>query len=76
MDMDTVDKQHWENQQNQPGATLKSTWCHTAISFHGESWQIFLGNKKLGMDLKKQSLDHTSSMAANTYWTNKSRFQK
>jgi len=67
VDIDKAAKEHWHQQQNQQQ--------RTSIHFAGESWHIFMENKKMSTNLKYQLLEHTAGQVAQTYWAGKKCFR-
>jgi len=67
VDMDREAKTHWiENHTNRHSQQVR---------FHGKTWRIFLGPKKISTNLKYHLLDHTAGQSAQNYWAGKARFQ-
>jgi len=67
VDMDREAKAHWtENHTNRHSQQVR---------FHGETWRIFLGPKKISTNLKYQLLDDMADQAARDYWAGKTRFR-
>ena len=69
VEMDAAAKEHWNQQIQQP------VQRGPLIRFHGETWRIFLGEKKASTNLKYRLLEHIAGKAAQAYWSGKKRFQ-
>jgi len=66
VDMDREAKAHWtEHHTNRQSRQ---------VQFHGKTWRIFLGTKKISTNLKYHLLDHMAGQVVHDYWAGKTRF--